>query len=44
VLLVVEGEDDDNLGEGAGARGRTDHPDLIGKASREDILAQSDER
>jgi hypothetical protein len=30
--------------EKAPAHLRTDHPDLVGKASREDILAQSDER
>jgi predicted small metal-binding protein len=40
---VVEGEDDDELWEEAQEHLRTDHPDLVGKVSREDILAQAEE-
>jgi hypothetical protein len=40
---VVEGEDDDELWEKAEAHLRDDHPDLVGKVSREDILAQAEE-
>ena len=40
---VVEGKDDDELWEKAQAHLATDHPDLIGKVSREDILAQAEE-
>jgi predicted small metal-binding protein len=40
---VVEGKDDDELWENAQAHMRTDHPDLAGKVSREDILAQAEE-
>ena len=40
---VVKGEDDDKLWEKAQAHLRTDHPDLVGKVSREDILAQAEE-
>jgi predicted small metal-binding protein len=40
---VVKGEDDDELWEKAQAHLRTDHPDLVGKVSREDILAQAEE-
>jgi predicted small metal-binding protein len=40
---VVEGEDDDELWEKAQAHIRQDHPDLVGKVSREDILAQAEE-
>jgi hypothetical protein len=40
---VVEGEDDDELWEKAQAHLADDHPDLIGKVSREDILAQAEE-
>ena len=40
---VVQGEDDDKLWEKAQAHLRTDHPDLVGKVSREDILAQAEE-
>jgi hypothetical protein len=40
---VVKGEDDDELWEKAQAHLHTDHPDLVGKVSREDILAQAEE-
>jgi predicted small metal-binding protein len=40
---VVKGEDDDELWEQAQEHIRTDHPDLVGKVSREDILAQAEE-
>jgi hypothetical protein len=40
---VVKGEDDDELWEKAQAHLHTDHPDLVGNVSREDILAQAEE-
>jgi predicted small metal-binding protein len=40
---VVKGEDDDELWQQAQAHLRTDHPDLVGRVSREDILAQAEE-
>jgi hypothetical protein len=40
---VVKGKDDDELWETAQAHLHTDHPDLVGKVSREDILAQAEE-
>lgn len=40
---VVEGEDDDRLWEKAKDHLATDHPDLVGKVAREDILAQAEE-
>ena len=40
---VVKGEDDDELWERAQAHMSSDHPDLIGKLKREDILAQAEE-
>jgi hypothetical protein len=40
---VVEGEDDDELWEEAQAHLAADHPDLVGKVSRKDILAQAEE-
>jgi len=40
---VVEGEDDDELWEQAKAHLAADHPDLVGKVSRDDILAQAEE-
>jgi hypothetical protein len=40
---VVEGKDDDELWEKAQAHLGDDHPDLVGKVSREDILAQAEE-
>jgi predicted small metal-binding protein len=39
---VIKGEDDE-LWNQAQEHLRTDHPDLIGKVSREDILAQAEE-
>jgi hypothetical protein len=41
--VVLEGEDDDELWEKAQAHLGADHPELIGKVSREDILAQAEE-
>ncbi len=40
---VVEGEDDDELWAKAQAHLAVDHPDLVGKVLREDILAQAEE-
>ena len=40
---VVEAQDDDELWADAQEHLRTDHPDLVGKVSREDILAQAEE-
>ena len=40
---VVKGEDDDELWEQAQEHLRTDHPELVGKVSRADILAQAEE-
>jgi len=40
---VVEGSDDDELWEHAQAHLAIDHPGLVGKVSREDILAQAEE-
>ena len=40
---VVEGKDDDELWAQAQAHVATDHPALVGKVSREDILAQAEE-
>ena len=40
---VVEGKDDDELWDQAQAHLATDHPGLVGKVSREDILAQAEE-
>jgi hypothetical protein len=40
---VVEAEDDDKLWEKAQAHLAVDHPDLVGKVLREDILAQAEE-
>lgn len=40
---VVEGQGDDELWENAQAHLAEDHPDLVGKVSREDILAQAEE-
>jgi predicted small metal-binding protein len=41
--VVVRGEDDDELWERAQVHLRSDHPELVGKVSREDILAQAEE-
>ncbi len=40
---VVEGKDDVELWEKAQAHLAADHPDLVGKVSRDDILAQAEE-
>lgn len=40
---IVEGKDDDELWEKAQAHLAADHPALVGKVSREDILAQAEE-
>ena len=40
---VVKGEDEDELWDQAQEHLSTDHPDLVGKVSREDILAQAEE-
>jgi predicted small metal-binding protein len=40
---VVKGEDDDELWERAQDHMRSDHPDLVGKLTREDIVAQAEE-
>jgi hypothetical protein len=41
---VVKGEDDEELWQKAQAHLRQDHPALVGKVSRTDILAQAEER
>jgi hypothetical protein len=41
--LIVEGEDDDELWENAQRHMSADHPDLVGKVSRDDIVAQAEE-
>jgi hypothetical protein len=40
---LVMGEDDDELWQNAQAHLRQDHPDLVGKVSRADLLAQAEE-
>jgi hypothetical protein len=40
---AVKGEDDDQLWANAQKHLRSDHPDLVGRVSREDILAQAEE-
>jgi hypothetical protein len=40
---VIEGRDDDELCAKAEAHVAADHPDLVGKVSREDILARAEE-
>jgi hypothetical protein len=40
---VIEGEGDDELWREAQNHLATDHPDLVGKVTREDILAQAEE-
>jgi hypothetical protein len=40
---VVKGEDDDELWQNAQDHLRQDHPDLVGKVSRADLLAQAEE-
>jgi hypothetical protein len=41
--VVVEGDDDDELWDNAQHHMCADHPDLVGKVSRDDILAQAEE-
>jgi predicted small metal-binding protein len=40
---VVKGEDDEELWKNAQEHMREDHPDLAGKVSRADLLAQAEE-
>jgi hypothetical protein len=40
---VVKGEDDDELWQKAQEHMQEDHPDLAGKVSRADLLAQAEE-
>lgn len=40
---VVRGADDDELWTNAQAHMRSDHPDMVGQVSREDLLAQAKE-
>lgn len=40
---IIEGKDDDELWAKAKAHVAADHPDLVGKVSREDILARAEE-
>ena len=40
---VLEGKDDDQLWAMAQAHIAADHPELIGKVSREDILGRAEE-
>jgi len=40
---IVRGADDDELWQNAQDHVRADHPDLVGKVTREDILAQAEE-
>jgi len=40
---VIEGRDDDELWAKAQAHVAADHPDLVGKVTREDILARAEE-
>ncbi|HEX2111104.1 MAG TPA: DUF1059 domain-containing protein [Gaiellaceae bacterium] len=39
---TVRGETDDELWQNAQAHLAMDHPDLVGKVAREDILAQAE--
>ena len=39
---VLEGKDDDELWTKAQAHVAADHPDLVGKVSREDIVARAE--
>ena len=41
--LVVRGETDDEVVANANAHIRADHPDLVGKISREQLLAMAEE-
>ena len=40
---VIRADDDDELVAQVAAHGGRDHPDLVGKLSREDVLAMSAE-
>jgi hypothetical protein len=40
---VIEGKDDDELWAKAQAHLAADHPDLVGKVTRNDILARAEE-
>jgi len=40
---IIEGKDDDELWAKAQAHVAADHPDLVGKVSREDVLARAEE-
>lgn len=40
---VVQGENDDELWDNAQRHLSTDHPQLVGKVTREDILAQAEQ-
>jgi Protein of unknown function (DUF1059) len=40
---VIEGKDDEELWTKAQAHVAADHPDLVGKVSREDVLARAEE-
>jgi predicted small metal-binding protein len=40
---VLKGEDDDELWDKAQEHIQEDHPDLVGKVSRADLLAQAEE-
>ena len=40
---VIEGSDDDELWAKAQAHVAADHPDLVGKISRADIVARAEE-
>ena len=41
--VVIQGANDDELWAAAQDHMSTDHPDLVGKVSRADILAQAEE-
>ena len=41
--VVVQGRDDDELWAAAQDHIETDHPELVGKVARSDILAQAEE-
>lgn len=40
---TVRGETDDELVANAEAHIRTDHPEMVGKMSREDVMAMAEE-
>ena len=40
---LIEGKDDEELWAKAQAHVAADHPDLVGKVSREDVLARAEE-